>query len=628
MCLRDVTFATVIAAAMRSTRLRRTTPAVCRRAVLPATLLVWLALCPAQAAAQGTYSLVNVTGNNMVCSNGTATPSATASSALATCTDLSQGPSGVSGWGSSAADYGVLRALAISSVSGPQNGSVAVDGRAGFIDSLSVAGPGTGVFLKLTATILGTGQGGVVSGGSGSSATYFAGGVVTLKAYAGASQCAAGYVTGGSSCTILVPVNASGVVDVSMDLQAQTAYSTGSAAFGSATANFYDGGLLSGAVVTDASGNPLAGYSISAASGTSYPVHPPSVATYSTHNYVRFFDLPTDPSTIACSAPNGVPCSGSVVAPGTNWTVNYFADARADYGILRAKSSIYLTGDNSLGPLNGGAVPFPSLATAGGLSSFREGLWVSGGQGTGTMYLTFTVTGTSSQTPGTVGWAAVQYIPIVNGRPDFAHSVLTGVAPDGTATVPVPFTFNQLVEFQISFYALSQIYTGWTAGASVSADYSNTAVLSRIAVKDGSGLALSNFSIATVSGTPFGANGVVKTVPIDVLSRITLTSHGVVPVAVLSDPTFNAPALVDVQSLTFGRTGNEHSLALSNHGTARLSDVCEVEDVNDDGLPDLVCRFSTDVTAFQLGDTVGVLKGWTLTKKPISGSDRIRVGSR
>ncbi len=69
-------------------------------------------------------------------------------------------------------------------------------------------------------------------------------------------------------------------------------------------------------------------------------------------------------------------------------------------------------------------------------------------------------------------------------------------------------------------------------------------------------------------------------------------------------------------SLTFGRTGNELSLAFCNPGG---------EDVNGDGLLDLVCHFDTPKTGFQTGDTVGVLKGKTVTGTPIKGTDSIRI---
>ena len=93
-------------------------------------------------------------------------------------------------------------------------------------------------------------------------------------------------------------------------------------------------------------------------------------------------------------------------------------------------------------------------------------------------------------------------------------------------------------------------------------------------------------------------------------------SPGKIPVAILSTPTFNAVTQVDRHSLTFGHTGNEASLAFCNR---------DGEDVNNDGLPDLVCHFRTPLTGFVAGDTNAVLKGKTVTGTPIQGSEAIRT---
>ncbi len=49
------------------------------------------------------------------------------------------------------------------------------------------------------------------------------------------------------------------------------------------------------------------------------------------------------------------------------------------------------------------------------------------------------------------------------------------------------------------------------------------------------------------------------------------------------------------------------------------------EDVNGDGLLDVVCHFYTHETAFQDGDTNGVLKGFTTGGVAIQGTDTIRL---
>jgi YVTN family beta-propeller protein len=89
-----------------------------------------------------------------------------------------------------------------------------------------------------------------------------------------------------------------------------------------------------------------------------------------------------------------------------------------------------------------------------------------------------------------------------------------------------------------------------------------------------------------------------------------------VPVAILSNPSFNATTQVDRKSLTFGRTGDEPSLAF-----------CDLfsTDVNGDGSRDLVCFFNTRAAGFLKGDTQGVLKGKTKTGVSFNGADDIRI---
>jgi cell wall-associated NlpC family hydrolase len=97
-------------------------------------------------------------------------------------------------------------------------------------------------------------------------------------------------------------------------------------------------------------------------------------------------------------------------------------------------------------------------------------------------------------------------------------------------------------------------------------------------------------------------------------NSINPSSNGKIPVAILSSTTFNAPATVDKTSLTFGHTGNENSLAF-----------CNVEDVNGDGLLDLICQFNTQQTGFNTGDMQGILNGKTTSGIPIRGADSVRI---
>jgi outer membrane protein assembly factor BamB len=98
------------------------------------------------------------------------------------------------------------------------------------------------------------------------------------------------------------------------------------------------------------------------------------------------------------------------------------------------------------------------------------------------------------------------------------------------------------------------------------------------------------------------------------VNSINTRSHGTIPVAILSGPQFDAPAELNTGSLTFGRTGNEASLAFCHPGR-----------VNRDALVDVICHFDTRSTGFVVGDTVGILKGETVTGVPIQGSDSVRI---
>ncbi len=100
-------------------------------------------------------------------------------------------------------------------------------------------------------------------------------------------------------------------------------------------------------------------------------------------------------------------------------------------------------------------------------------------------------------------------------------------------------------------------------------------------------------------------------------NTINRKSEGKIPVAILSTPDWSAPAKVkrDANSLTFGHDGTERSLAFCNE---------DAEDVNGDGLPDLVCHFSTQLAGFQAQDTFGYLNGRT-DEGAFTAKDSVRI---
>jgi hypothetical protein len=110
-------------------------------------------------------------------------------------------------------------------------------------------------------------------------------------------------------------------------------------------------------------------------------------------------------------------------------------------------------------------------------------------------------------------------------------------------------------------------------------------------------------------------------VPIDILkskinARFPPTTNRSVKVAIISAGDFDVIANVDQSSLRFGRTGDEESL---------FRCVFEPEDVNKDGLDDLVCRFGIVDSGLQPGDTEGVLTGNTIYGQPFEGRDQLIV---
>ena len=92
-------------------------------------------------------------------------------------------------------------------------------------------------------------------------------------------------------------------------------------------------------------------------------------------------------------------------------------------------------------------------------------------------------------------------------------------------------------------------------------------------------------------------------------------SKGSIPVALLSKPGFDAFG-VDTQSLTFGRSGNEHSLVRCFK---------EYRDVDGDGLPDLLCHFDNQMTGFEPSDAAGRIKGRMAAGGQFEGQGYLKV---
>lgn len=121
------------------------------------------------------------------------------------------------------------------------------------------------------------------------------------------------------------------------------------------------------------------------------------------------------------------------------------------------------------------------------------------------------------------------------------------------------------------------------------------------------------FDLAMVGST----QGPVQFIPVQIdikpgssPTAINPNAQGVIPVAILSSTTFDATK-VDPTTVRFGPAG------------AAPNDSGHVEDVNNDGLPDLLFQFPTPATGIVCGDTSETLTGKTLTGTAIRGSQSV-----
>ncbi len=98
-------------------------------------------------------------------------------------------------------------------------------------------------------------------------------------------------------------------------------------------------------------------------------------------------------------------------------------------------------------------------------------------------------------------------------------------------------------------------------------------------------------------------------------NSVNVRSTGVIPVAILTTPGFDASG-VDVSSLGFGRDGIRFA-ASPVHSA--------LEDVDGDGDLDLILQFLTQDTNIIAGDTFAAVWGRTIAGMAIAGIDRVRA---
>jgi hypothetical protein len=141
-----------------------------------------------------------------------------------------------------------------------------------------------------------------------------------------------------------------------------------------------------------------------------------------------------------------------------------------------------------------------------------------------------------------------------------------------------------------------------------------------VQVRDPGGLVATATVRVSLADVPEAAAPVIDIKPGDTPNRINPASRGKIEVAILSTAGFDARR-VDVGSLRFGRTGTESSISLHPNKGPRF----RYEDVNGDGLLDLVVHFETDLTGFQTGDTKGILTGSLLDGTSFIAEDDVAI---
>ena len=105
----------------------------------------------------------------------------------------------------------------------------------------------------------------------------------------------------------------------------------------------------------------------------------------------------------------------------------------------------------------------------------------------------------------------------------------------------------------------------------------------------------------------------IDVLPVSTKNRILVGRPGVIPIALITTPTFYAPD-VDRDSLQFGPGA---ALVAGNGGGP--------EDVDGDGDLDYVVHFRAQEAGFSCGDTTAYLSGLTIWDDIIIGSDTIEV---
>ena len=279
-------------------------------------------------------------------------------------------------------------------------------------------------------------------------------------------------------------------------------------------------------------------------------------------------------------------------------------------GIIMQKFKLFL-----LAVLLGGAIRIDAGASGGGLGV----LYGTVTPGVGATFTAFNYVVTGSQPITTL--QAVLAAPGLDPRiysginallagPTDGTNVLNGIGFSNGTSQPAPAAISET----LGGIAASAAADGLLGGLDPS--------IASITATQGSPVfvQIAPFIFATLTSLDLTVSA--PTLPVGIMIKppaaapapINPAANGRTPVAILSTVTFDATTQVDRTSLTFGHAGTEASLADCNPGG---------QDVNGDGLADLLCHFDNPKSAFVNGDTTAYLIGKTASGITILGSEAI-----
>jgi uncharacterized delta-60 repeat protein len=191
------------------------------------------------------------------------------------------------------------------------------------------------------------------------------------------------------------------------------------------------------------------------------------------------------------------------------------------------------------------------------------------------------------------------------------------VAAGGTFSFPS-------ADFALARYkADGSLDPSFGTGGKVTTDFGAFDVASAVALQAdgkiiaaGQGGAGSDFALARYLGDTSAIVVSVDIKPGSSTNPINLSSHGVIPVAILTTDSFDA-ANVDPSTVCFGddNAGQRDCMEADGKG--------HIEDVNGDGRPDLLLHYEVSQSGIDRGDTTACVSGKTFAGVNIEGCDSI-----